>query len=67
MSISAINGGLWGDFTAIYWIFEYLHHSIHVWNKSNGWIMVQIEQKVALTPLNLVYGNNHFEPATIYS
>jgi hypothetical protein len=29
--------------------------------------MVHIEQEIASTPLNLVYGNNHFELATIYS
>jgi hypothetical protein len=58
---STIKGGLWGDFIAIYWIFEYFHHSIHVWN------MVSIKSKIASTPLNLVYGNSHFEPITIYS
>jgi hypothetical protein len=47
MSISAIDGGLCGDFTTIYWIFEYLHCSIHVWNKRNGWIMVKIEHENA--------------------
>ncbi len=36
MSISTIDGGLWGDFTIIYWISEYLHCSIHVWNFKNG-------------------------------
>jgi hypothetical protein len=47
MSISVIDGGLWGDFTAIYWISEYFHCSIHVWNKRNGWIMVKIERENA--------------------
>jgi hypothetical protein len=46
MSISTIDGGLWGDFITIYWIFEYLHRSIHVWNKINGRIMVKIVQKM---------------------
>jgi hypothetical protein len=50
-----------GDFKTILWISEYLHRSIHVSNKSNGRIIVKIEQENALTPLNLVYGNNHFE------
>jgi hypothetical protein len=36
MSISSIDGGFWGDFTTIYWIYEYLHHSIYVWNRNNG-------------------------------
>jgi len=65
MSISTIDGGLWGDFIVIYWI--YIYSSIHVWNTSNGQIMVKVEQKNALTPLNLVYGNNHFELVEIYS
>jgi hypothetical protein len=28
--------------------------------------MVKIEQKNASTPLNLVYGNNHFAPTKFY-
>ncbi len=67
MFISALDGGLRGDFIAIYWIFEYLNHSIHVWNKNNARIMVKIEQENESTPLNLVYGNNHFKPIDIYS
>ncbi len=67
MSISTLDGGLWGDFTTIYWIFEYLDHSIHVWNFKNGQIMVKVEQENESTPLNLIYGNNHFELADIYS
>jgi hypothetical protein len=67
MFISTLDGGLWGDFIVIYWIFEYLHHSIHVWNKNNDQIMVQIQQENTSIPLNLVYGNNHFEPVNIYS
>jgi hypothetical protein len=66
MSILALDGGLRGDFIGIYWIFEYLHHSIHVWNENNDQIMVQIQQENASIPLNLVYGNNHFEFVNIY-
>jgi hypothetical protein len=36
MSISTIDGGLWGDFIAIYWISKNLHCSIHVWNENNS-------------------------------
>ncbi len=32
MSISTIDGGLWGAFITIYWIFKYLDCSIHAWN-----------------------------------
>jgi len=60
MSILGLDGGLWGDFTTIYWIFEYLDHSIHVWNLKNGQIMVKVEQENESTPLNIIYGNNHF-------
>ncbi len=42
MSLSALNGGLWGDFTDVYWISHYLKCAIHVWNKSNDHIMVKI-------------------------
>jgi hypothetical protein len=66
MSILTIHGGLRGDFITIFWIFEYLRPSIHVWNKSNGRIMVKIKQENVLTLLNLIYGNNHFELAEIY-
>jgi hypothetical protein len=33
MSLLTLNGGLWGNFTAIYWILEYLQHLIHIWTK----------------------------------
>jgi hypothetical protein len=32
MSKFATNGGLWGDFTLVYWISRYLEHPTHVWN-----------------------------------
>jgi hypothetical protein len=56
------------DYGVILLLFiGYIYCSIHVWNTSNGQIMVKVEQKNALTPLNLVYGNNHFEHVEIYS
>jgi hypothetical protein len=36
------NGGLWGDYTLVFWISNYLQHLIHVWNKNNGQIMVKV-------------------------
>jgi hypothetical protein len=42
MSIPITNGGLWGDFIAMFWISKYLQRSIHVWNKSNGRIMSKL-------------------------
>ncbi len=65
-SILAIHGELWGDFNIIYWISEYLHCSIHVWNKNDGWTMVKIKQENTSTPLILYMGTKHFELAKIY-
>jgi hypothetical protein len=45
LSISALDGGLWGDFITIYWISKYLDCSIYVWNKRNDQIMVKVEQE----------------------
>jgi len=42
MSILATNGGLWGDFIAMFWISTYLQCPIHVGNKSNGRIMSKV-------------------------
>jgi len=56
LSILAIHGGLWGDFIIIYWIYEYLHCSIHIWNKNNGWTVVKIKQENTSTPLILYMG-----------
>jgi hypothetical protein len=39
MSQSATIGGLWGDFTSIFWIAEYLQHPIYVWNKDSNKIV----------------------------
>ncbi len=32
----ATSGGLWGDFTTMYWISRYLEYPINVWNRNNG-------------------------------
>jgi hypothetical protein len=32
-------GGLWGDFTSIFWIVEHLQRSIYIWNKLSKHIM----------------------------
>jgi hypothetical protein len=59
MSLLALNGGLWGDFSDVYWISHYLKHAIHVWNKSNDCLMVKIRDKTNGNMLHIVYGNNH--------
>jgi hypothetical protein len=42
ISLLVLDGGLWGDFIAIYCISHYLQCPIYVWNKSNGHIMVKV-------------------------
>jgi hypothetical protein len=61
MSLLALNGGLWGDFTTIYWISKYLQLPIHIWNKSNYQIMMKVGNENASHVLNILYENNHFE------
>ncbi len=38
---SSIDGGSYNDFTTMFWILKYLQHSIYVWNKNNGRVMVK--------------------------
>jgi hypothetical protein len=38
---SSIDGGSYNDFTTMFWILKYLQHSIYVWNKNNGQVMVK--------------------------
>jgi hypothetical protein len=47
MSLLALNGGLWNDFIAIYWISKYLQLPIHIWNKNNYQIMMKIRNENA--------------------
>ena len=37
MSISASVGGIWGNFTVVNWISDYLSTPIAIWNKNNGY------------------------------
>lgn len=62
MSKFGIEGGLWKDFIAIYWVSKYSQCSIHVWNKNNGQIMMKVGNAI----LNIVYGNIHFEPTHLF-
>jgi DNA primase len=34
MSLLTLNGGLWDDYTSIYWISEYLQRQIHIWTNN---------------------------------
>jgi hypothetical protein len=66
MSLTTSNGGLWDDFTTIYWISQYLQQPIYVWNKNNGKIMVKVGDNMNDITLNIVYGNDHSELAELY-
>jgi hypothetical protein len=60
---NATNGGLWGDFTTIFWISQYLQRPIYVWCKTNVRIMMKCGEEYNLTFLmHLAFGNQHFEP-----
>jgi len=39
MALSVSMGGLWGNFTVILWIAEYLQRTIYIWNKLSKHIM----------------------------
>jgi hypothetical protein len=62
MSISAVHGGLWGDFTAIKWIADYLKKPIYVWSIVSEQIIAKEGCEFGLEPLHIAFGNSHFEP-----
>jgi hypothetical protein len=62
MTLSASMGGLWGDFTAILWIVEYLQRLIYIWNKVSKCIMSRCGMNFQSIPLQIVYSFQHFEP-----
>jgi hypothetical protein len=61
MSMSACDGGLWGDFTTIFWLSQYLQHPIYIWNKTNAQIMMKVGNDYETQILNIIYDNSHFE------
>jgi hypothetical protein len=62
MSISTVRGGLWGDFTAIKWIVDYLQKPIYVWSTASRHIIAKEGCEFELEPLHIAFGSNHFEP-----
>jgi hypothetical protein len=40
--MSTCDGGLWGDFTTIFWLSQYLQHLIYVCNKTHAKLMVKV-------------------------
>jgi hypothetical protein len=39
MALNVSMGSLWGDFTTIFWIIEYLQTLVYLWNKVSKHIM----------------------------
>jgi hypothetical protein len=62
MSVNAVRGGLWRDFTAIKWIADYLQKPIYVWSTASGHIIAKEECEFELEPLHIAFGSSHFEP-----
>jgi len=63
MASSVSMGGFWGNFTAIFWIIEYLHWKlIYIWNKISKCIMSQCGMDFQFIPLHIMYSYQHFEP-----
>jgi hypothetical protein len=44
MPQNAAHGGLWGDFTIMFWISQYLQRPIYVWCKTIAWILMTCEE-----------------------
>ena len=64
MSLSATNGGVWGDFTAIKWVSEYLKNPINVWNVCNGRILNTFGLDLNTEIIHIAFDpmRKHFEP-----
>jgi hypothetical protein len=54
-------GGLWGNFTTIFWIAKYLQRPIYIWNKISKCIMSRCGMDFQSIPLHIAYGSQHFE------
>jgi hypothetical protein len=55
-------GSLWGNFTTIYWISEYMRRPIYIWNKISKCFMFQCDMDFQSIPLRIMYNFQHFEP-----
>ncbi len=62
MTLNVSMGGLWGDFTTIFWIVEYLQRPIYIWNKIWKRIMSQCGMDFQIFPLHIANNSQHFEP-----
>jgi hypothetical protein len=66
MALSANMGGLWGDFTIIFWITKYLQRLIYIWNKISKCIMSQCDMDFQSIPLHIMYILNQFNMFIVY-
>lgn len=57
LALSAINGGIWGDFIAKRWISDYLRKPIYVWSNDNLRIMTTSGEDFGSALLNLEFGS----------
>ncbi len=53
MALSVNMGGLWGDFTIIFWITKYLQRPIYIWNRVSKCIMSRCDMDFQSIPFNL--------------
>ena len=55
MSISASVGGIWGDFTAVNWIFDYLSTPITIWNINNDYKLITFGKEFSNNVMHLAF------------
>jgi hypothetical protein len=62
MTLNVSMGGLWGDFTTIFWIIEYLQRPFYIWVKLSKCIMIRCGMDFQSIPLHIACSFQHFEP-----
>ncbi len=55
ITLSVNMGGLWGDFSTIFWIIKYLQRLIYIWNKVSKHIMSQCGMDFQSISLHITY------------
>jgi hypothetical protein len=62
MLVNVVHGRLWGDFTTIKWVSDYLQRPFYIWSNEIGRIINKQGCEFELEPLHLAFGSNHFQP-----
>jgi hypothetical protein len=65
MALCVTMGHLWGNFTIIFWIVDYLQRPIYIWNKISKCIMSKCGMNFQSILLYIVYNFQHFEEKRI--